>query len=138
MGGARLNCDPQGHVSAERPCGGRFGSFLIIGRRARPNPRDRRCSLILSKGKAAPTAQRAVALVNRGIAYYDRNELGKARANYTSVIQLDPKNAEAFRYRGGDSPPFGQEVLSWGGRGRVEGGAGLQHGAGDVEEAIGH
>ena len=39
---------------------------------------------------------------------------------------------------GGDSPPFGQEVLSWGGRGRVEGGAGLQHGAGDVEEAIGH
>src|SRR6516225_4376995 len=38
--------------------------------------------------------------------------------------------------RGGDSPPFGQEVLSWGGRGRVEGGAGLQHGAGDVEEAI--
>jgi hypothetical protein len=108
MGGARLNCDPQGHVSAERPCGGRFGSFLIIGRRARlrlvrlrrPNPRDRRCSLILSRGKAVPTAQRAVALVNRGIAYYDRNELERARANYTSVIQLDPKSAEAFHYRG--------------------------------------
>ena len=30
-----------------------------------------------------------------------------------------------------------KRFLSWDRRGRVEGGAGLQHGAGDVEEAIG-
>ena len=53
-----------------------------------------------------------------------------SRLQLVRVSRLDPG--------GGDSPPFGQEVLSWGGRGRVEGGAGLQHGAGDVEEAIGH
>jgi tetratricopeptide (TPR) repeat protein len=58
------------------------------------------CSIILNKGNATPPAQRAVALVNRGIAFYDRNELEKARADYTSAIQLDPKNAEAFHNRG--------------------------------------
>lgn len=58
------------------------------------------CTTILKKGSATPANQRAVAYVNRGIAYYDRNELEKARTDYTSAIQIDPKNVEAFHNRG--------------------------------------
>src|SRR3954453_13399813 len=58
------------------------------------------CSAILNKGIAVPAAQRAVALLNRGIAYYDSNDLEKALADYSSAIQLNPKNAEAFHDRG--------------------------------------
>ncbi|WP_461321689.1 tetratricopeptide repeat protein [Bradyrhizobium barranii] len=32
--------------------------------------------------------------------FYDRNELERARADYTAAIQLDSKNAEAFHNRG--------------------------------------
>ncbi|VIO79003.1 TPR repeat-containing protein YrrB [Bradyrhizobium ivorense] len=57
------------------------------------------CSAILKNGSATPPKQRAVALVNRGIAFYDRGDLDKARADYTAAIQLDPTNADAFHNR---------------------------------------
>jgi tetratricopeptide (TPR) repeat protein len=58
----------------------------------------RGCSTILSNTKV-PAKQRAVAHVNRGIAYYDRGELEKALADYSSAIRVDPKNAEAHHNR---------------------------------------
>ncbi len=58
----------------------------------------RGCSTILSNAKV-PAKQRAVAHVNRGIAYYDRGELDKALADYSSAIRLDAKNAEAHHNR---------------------------------------
>jgi tetratricopeptide (TPR) repeat protein len=57
------------------------------------------CSAILSAGTKVPSNQRAVAYVNRGIAYYDRGELTKARSDYTAAIRLDPKRGEAFHNR---------------------------------------
>ena len=58
----------------------------------------RGCSTILSNTKV-PAKQRAVAHVNRGIAFYDRGELEKALADYSSAIRLDVKNAEAHHNR---------------------------------------
>ena len=57
------------------------------------------CTAILSPGNKIPATQRALAYVNRGIAYYDRGELDKARADYTAAIRLDPKRTEAFHNR---------------------------------------
>jgi tetratricopeptide (TPR) repeat protein len=57
------------------------------------------CSTILKNGSATPANERAVALVNRGIALYDRGDLDNARADYTAAIQLDPTNADAFHSR---------------------------------------
>ena len=57
------------------------------------------CSAILSGRSRVPPPQRAVAYVNRGIAYYDRGELDKARSDYTAAIRLDPKRAEAYHNR---------------------------------------
>ena len=57
------------------------------------------CSKILAGGSRTPLPERVLAYINRGIAYYDRGELDRALADYTSAIRLDPKNAEALNNR---------------------------------------
>src|SRR6266702_366166 len=51
------------------------------------------CTKILAGGSKTPVRERVLAYVNRGIAFYDRGELDKSLADYTSAIRLDPKNA---------------------------------------------
>ena len=57
------------------------------------------CTKILAGGSKTPVRERVLAYINRGIAYYDRGELDRALADYTSAIRLDPKNAEALSNR---------------------------------------
>ena len=57
------------------------------------------CTRILAGGSKTPVRERVLAYINRGIAYYDRGELDRALADYTSAIRLDPKNAEALSNR---------------------------------------
>jgi tetratricopeptide (TPR) repeat protein len=59
----------------------------------------RGCTAIISRGPKLPAKQRAVAHVNRGIAYYDGGDLNRALADYNHAIRLDPKNAEALHNR---------------------------------------
>jgi len=42
----------------------------------------------------------ADAYVNRGLAYYDKNQFEKAIADYTKVIELNPRHSEAYIHRG--------------------------------------
>ena len=57
------------------------------------------CTRILAGGSKTPVRERVLAYINRGIAYYDRGELDRALADYTSAIRLDSKNAEALSNR---------------------------------------
>lgn len=57
------------------------------------------CSTIIANPAATPI-QRADALVNRGSSFDDDRDFGRAIADFTAAIALNPKDASAFLLRG--------------------------------------
>jgi tetratricopeptide (TPR) repeat protein len=46
------------------------------------------------------TADRVIAYVERGNAYYNKQDYGRAIENFSEAIKLDPKYFQAYNYRG--------------------------------------
>jgi len=63
--------------------------------------RIRGCTVIIERGAEEPIARRVTAYMRRGYAYdFLNRDLGKAIADYTEAIRLDPQLAEAYGRRG--------------------------------------
>jgi tetratricopeptide (TPR) repeat protein len=60
-----------------------------------------RCSALISSG-AETQHNLSIAYYNRALAYENMDNYPKAIADYTQAITLDPKDADAFLYRGID------------------------------------
>ncbi len=66
------------------------------------NDRDKRiaaCTDII-QGRGESKADRAKALINRGVAYAAKGDFGRAIADYDSSIRLNPKDSLAYNGRG--------------------------------------
>jgi tetratricopeptide (TPR) repeat protein len=61
----------------------------------------RRCSALIASGAETPH-NLSIAYYNRALAYENLDDYPKAIADYSQAIALDPKDADAFLYRGID------------------------------------
>jgi tetratricopeptide (TPR) repeat protein len=63
--------------------------------------RIRGCTVIIERGPEEPVERRVTAYMRRGFAYdFLNRDLGKAIADYSEAIRLDPQLAEAYGRRG--------------------------------------
>ncbi len=60
----------------------------------------RGCTLVLARGDAESSANRAIAYYNRGNAYSAKGDYDRAIADHNEAIRLDPKYANALGNRG--------------------------------------
>ncbi len=60
-----------------------------------------RCSALISSGAETPH-NLSIAYYNRALAYENLDDYPKAIADYSEAIALDPKDADAYLYRGID------------------------------------